>query len=94
VVVLLLLLLLSQLNGGITTAHAVTQALNMTPDSTFGIGPGSLDGVMIGRAAYNDPWGVLGDADVSVFGAEQNGAANRRQVVQEYCRYGDAMLGR
>jgi hypothetical protein len=49
---------------------------------------------MIGRAAYNDPWGVLGDADVAIFGAEQNGAANRRQVVEQYCRYGDAMLGR
>ena len=28
-----------------------------------------LDGVMIGRAAYHDPWGVLGDADPQIFDA-------------------------
>jgi len=84
----------TQLNGGITTSHAAAQALALGADSSFGVGPGALDGVMIGRAAYNDPWGVLGDADVSVFGAQQNRAANRRQVLEEYCKYGDSMLGR
>ncbi|MDJ1017652.1 MAG: tRNA dihydrouridine(20/20a) synthase DusA [Paracoccaceae bacterium] len=28
---------------------------------------GGLDGVMIGRAAYHDPWGVLGTADRRIF---------------------------
>lgn len=91
---LLLPLSLLQLNGGITTTLAVTQALSLPPEGTFGVGLGALDGVMVGRAAYNDPWGVLGDADVAAFGAKANGAPNRRAVVQQYCQYGDAMLGR
>jgi hypothetical protein len=49
---------------------------------------------MIGRAAYNDPWGVLGDADRAVFGEEVNGARSRREVLEQYCDYADAMLGR
>ena len=83
-----------QLNGGLTTTQAVAQALSLASEATFGIGPGAIDGVMVGRAAYNDPWGVLGDADVALFGAQHNGAPNRRHVVAEYCKYGDAMLGR
>lgn len=83
-----------QLNGGISTALAAAQALSLDTDSSLGVGPGAIDGVMIGRAAYNDPWGLLGDVDVAVFGAEANAAANRRQVVQDYCKYADAMLGR
>ena len=39
-----------------------------------------LEGVMIGRAAYNDPWGCLGDADRVLFGAANNAASSRRQV--------------
>lgn len=89
-----LLLSLLQLNGGITTTLAVSQALSLPPEGTFSVGPGALEGVMVGRAAYNNPWGVLGDADVAVFGAEENGAPNRRAVVQQYCQYGDTMLGR
>jgi hypothetical protein len=49
---------------------------------------------MIGRAAYNDPWGCLADADRSVFGAEANPASSRRQVLRDYAAYGDAMVGR
>jgi hypothetical protein len=49
---------------------------------------------MVGRAAYNDPWGLLGDADVAVFGAASNGAVSRRSVIAAYCEYADAMLGR
>jgi tRNA-dihydrouridine synthase A len=41
---------------------------------------GFIEGVMIGRAAYNDPWGVLGDADRAIFGEPTNPAANRRQA--------------
>ncbi|KAF5828495.1 hypothetical protein DUNSADRAFT_17556, partial [Dunaliella salina] len=42
-------------------------------------GVAAVEGVMIGRAAYNDPWGVLGNADRAVFGAESNPAISRRQ---------------
>jgi hypothetical protein len=41
---------------------------------------GLIEGVMIGRAAYNDPWGCLGDADRAVFGETANGARSRREV--------------
>eukprot|EP00955_Chlamydomonas_euryale_P050653 354622-Chlamydomonas_euryale.AAC.6 len=55
---------------------------------------GRIEGVMIGRAAYNNPWGVLADADVSLFGAEENAAESRRQVLERYCEYADAVMGR
>ncbi len=41
---------------------------------------GGLEGVMIGRAAYNGPWDCLSDADRAVFGASSNPAQSRRQV--------------
>ncbi len=41
---------------------------------------GLLEGVMIGRAAYNDPWACLSDADRAVFGEADNAAASRREV--------------
>eukprot|EP00798_Chlamydomonas_sp_ICE-L_P026848 gene26848-4451_t len=45
-----------------------------------GVSGGMIEGVMIGRAAYNDPWGVLADADRSLFGEPTNPATSRRQV--------------
>lgn len=48
------------LNGGIATLE----------DALEHLGRG-LDGVMIGRAAYNDPYGVLSQADARVFGAQE-----------------------
>ncbi|MFK7938098.1 MAG: tRNA dihydrouridine(20/20a) synthase DusA [Roseovarius sp.] len=44
-------------NGGLST---LDQALAMLDQG--------LDGVMIGRAAYHQPWDVLGQADARVFG--------------------------
>ena len=41
---------------------------------------GLIEGVMIGRAAYNDPWGCLGDADRLVFGEQSNACSSRREV--------------
>jgi tRNA-dihydrouridine synthase len=55
------------LNGGIHTAHEAAEAIAL---DAAGLGPGAIEGVMIGRAAYNDPWGCLGDADRAVFGAD------------------------
>jgi tRNA-dihydrouridine synthase A len=34
-----------------------------------------MDGVMIGRAAYQTPWAILGDADRRIFGAENSFAS-------------------
>ena len=41
---------------------------------------GIIEGVMIGRAAYNDPWGCLSDADRAVFGEPENAVRTRREV--------------
>eukprot|EP00899_Mesostigma_viride_P028268 jgi/Mesvir1/8626/Mv13048-RA.1 len=52
-----------------------------------------VHGVMLGRAAYNRPWDALADCDRLLYG-EPNPASSRRQVVEEYCEYGDATVGR
>ena len=46
------------INGGVTS---LDQALALLDSG--------LDGVMIGRAAYHQPWDILGQADSRVFGA-------------------------
>ena len=46
------------LNGGLATLDAVSGAL-----------AAGLDGAMVGRAAYHDPWTVLGRADSTLWGA-------------------------
>jgi tRNA-dihydrouridine synthase A len=79
------------LNGGVQNSWEATGALGLEGP---GVAAGGVSGVMIGRAAYHDPWGVLGDADVSVFGEAANPAANRREVVAQYLAYCDGMLGR
>jgi len=53
-----------------------------------------LEGVMIGRAAYNDPWHCLGPADTAMFGEAHNAAASRREVLQRYAAFADDMLGK
>lgn len=55
---------------------------------------GWLEGVMVGRQAYNDPWGFLGDADRAVFGEPSNPAKSRRHVLQQYAEYADGIQGR
>lgn len=65
------------LNGGLGSCHQAAAALrHCAPDG----GGAAIHGVMIGRAAYNHPWGCLADADVAVFGADRNAALSRRQV--------------
>jgi len=49
-----------------------------------------LDSVMVGRAAYNDPW-AWADADVRFFGAAANPAPSRRAVIARYLDYADAL---
>lgn len=76
------------LNGGIESCHQAAAALRHE------MAEQRILGVMIGRAAYNTPWHCLADADRAVFGAESNPATSRRQILQEYAAYGDAVLGR
>jgi tRNA-dihydrouridine synthase A len=78
------------LNGGIITLEETVAALRMPSD----IAPDGVTGVMIGRAAYNDPWNTLANADVAIFGAESNQFNSRREVLREYAKYADDMIGR
>ncbi|QHO53425.1 tRNA-dihydrouridine(20/20a) synthase [Arachis hypogaea] len=74
------------------------------PDLTFTINGGiaSIDeinsarmagahGVMVGRAAYNNPWHLLGHIDTAVYGASRS-SLTRRQVLEKYQVYGDSVL--
>jgi tRNA-dihydrouridine synthase A len=61
------------INGGITTSEQVAQQLQ------------GLDGVMIGREAYHNPW-WLAQWDSAFFGAEDAGLT-REQVEQQMCDY-------
>jgi tRNA-dihydrouridine synthase A len=79
------------LNGGVQNGDEAAGALAL---DVPGVGPSGVSGVMVGRAAYNDPWGVLGDADVAVFGEAANPARSRRDVLERYLAYCDTMLGR
>ncbi len=63
------------INGGIDTL-----------DAAMGFLDGGLDGVMIGRAAYHQPWDILSDADARVFGAPAQ-AKTRADVVEAMLPY-------
>eukprot|EP01025_Chloroclados_australasicus_P017978 TRINITY_DN19271_c0_g1_i1.p1 TRINITY_DN19271_c0_g1~~TRINITY_DN19271_c0_g1_i1.p1 ORF type:complete len:468 (-),score=38.15 TRINITY_DN19271_c0_g1_i1:701-2104(-) len=79
------------MNGGILHPHQVNQILDIKSD---GSDKSLIHSVMIGRAAYGDPWGCLSEADTLIFGEQGNVAQSRRQVVQDYCQYADAMIGK
>lgn len=66
------------INGGIETLEQAETHLT------------SVDGVMIGRAAYQDPW-MLADADRRIFGTE-NPASSRAEVVEAMIPYLEAHL--
>lgn len=51
----------------------------------------ALDSVMVGRAAYNDPWHTLADADRRLFGAPANPGLSRREVIAAYLAYAEAL---
>ncbi|CAG9464804.1 unnamed protein product [Pedinophyceae sp. YPF-701] len=78
------------LNGGVGGCHEARDALAYRAP---GVDRG-LNGVMIGRAAYNYPWHCLADADRAVYGEADNPAPNRRWLLREYAKYGDEMIGR
>lgn len=65
--------LLIEINGGFTTLDAVEGQL------------AHVDGVMVGRAAYHDPY-FLAPADRRLFGADRP-VPNRRQVVEALLPY-------
>ncbi|KAF3631634.1 Photosystem II 5 kDa protein, chloroplastic [Capsicum annuum] len=69
------------INGGITSIEEVNAA------RTEG-----AHGVMLGRAAYGNPWQILGLVDSAVYGAPLR-SITRRQVLEQYQVYGDSVLG-
>ncbi|CAK9189356.1 unnamed protein product [Sphagnum troendelagicum] len=68
------------LNGGIDNIHQVCEGLKK-----------GAHGVMLGRAAYNSPWAILGNVDNVVYGEARQGLT-RRQVLEQYVEYADANL--
>lgn len=66
------------LNGGVVTLEAARGFL------------GRLDGVMIGREAYQNPW-MLADADRLIFG-EQGPPSTRHEVLERFIPYVEAQL--
>ena len=63
------------LNGGVMSCYQAAEALSIQ------VAGRRLRGVMIGRAAYNNPWQCLADADRVVFG-EPNPCPSRRALLQ------------
>ena len=63
------------INGGIGSLDQAEGFLN-----------DGLDGVMIGRAAYQTPWAILGDADARLFG-EASPFDRPEDVVHAMCPY-------
>ncbi|XP_021890782.1 uncharacterized protein LOC110809300 isoform X2 [Carica papaya] len=69
------------INGGINSVVEVNAALR---EGAYG--------VMIGRAAYNNPWQTLGLVDTAIYGCPSTGIT-RRQILEQYQEYGDSVLG-
>jgi tRNA-dihydrouridine synthase A len=68
------------LNGGVPSLDAALDHL-----------AAGLDGVMIGRAAYHEPW-ALAAADRRVFGEAADPVADRAAAVATYLPYAEAQL--
>ncbi|KAM6570653.1 hypothetical protein CsatB_018638 [Cannabis sativa] len=70
------------INGGITGVDEANAALTA-----------GAHGVMIGRAAYHNPWNVLGHVDTAIYGVPSSNIT-RRQIIEKYQVYGDSILWR
>ena len=66
------------LNGGLLTLDAALESLTR------------LDGAMIGRAAYHNPW-ILAAADQRIFGDDQP-IPTRQQVLEAFMQYAERQL--
>ncbi|KAF3328464.1 tRNA-dihydrouridine(47) synthase [Carex littledalei] len=70
------------LNGGVNYIEQVNVAMNQ-----------GAHGVMVGRAAYNNPWSTLGYVDSVVYGVPSD-PLSRRQVLEKYQIYADSVVGK
>ncbi|XP_066348903.1 uncharacterized protein [Miscanthus floridulus] len=68
------------LNGGITNVGQVSASIRQ-----------GAHGVMVGRAAYNNPWNMLGHVDGEIYG-KQTRCISRRQILESYQAYGDSII--
>ncbi|CAK8565071.1 unnamed protein product [Lathyrus sativus] len=68
------------INGGINNIDETNAALKT-----------GAHGVMVGRAAYHNPWHILGNVDTAIYGVPSIGLT-RRQVLEKYQVYGDSVL--
>ncbi|GAB4832577.1 hypothetical protein Ancab_006594 [Ancistrocladus abbreviatus] len=70
------------INGGINSIEEVNAAREA-----------GAHGVMVGRAAFYNPWQILGCVDTAVYGAPPSWIT-RRMVLEEFQAYGDSVLGK
>lgn len=73
------------INGGIRCLADVLRHLDG--------GGGRLHGVMVGRAACEQPWEMLAGVDLAVFGDDAMSGVTRRHVLRAYGAYMDRMRG-
>nr|GEV03557.1 tRNA-dihydrouridine(20/20a) synthase-like isoform X1 [Tanacetum cinerariifolium] len=69
------------INGGVNSIDEVRAAQNE-----------GAHGVMVGRAAYNNSWALLGNVDTAIYGAPPS-TVTRRQVLEKYQVYADSVIG-
>ncbi|KAL5986629.1 hypothetical protein ACLOJK_014962 [Asimina triloba] len=64
------------INGGITSVEEVRLGKSAIAARKQG-----AHGVMVGRAAYNNPWSTLGHVDATVYGTTSNGLSRRQPLL-------------
>ncbi|KAL6660442.1 hypothetical protein ACP70R_001988 [Stipagrostis hirtigluma subsp. patula] len=69
------------LNGGITSIDQVSASIRQ-----------GAHRVMVGRAAYNNPWNMLAHVDGEVYDMPTR-FVSRRQILESYQVYGDSIIG-
>jgi len=80
-------------NGGIVSVEQVrvlmAPAQAQEPEQQSALALPGLDGVMIGRAAYHDPW-LLRELDATLFGEDARRPHDRTSVISPLADYFDA----
>ncbi|XP_040871401.1 tRNA-dihydrouridine(20/20a) synthase isoform X1 [Glycine max] len=75
------------INGGISRVDEVSAAREA-----------GAHGVMVGRAAYNNPWQILGHVDAAIYDKPSCDLTRRQvhlqNVLEKYLVYGDSVLGK
>lgn len=76
------------LNGGIQNLDQAKDHILPPEDASYGTS--SVHGVMIGRAAWNNPI-ILANADTKIFGEKSDPCFSRREILEKYMDYCDIM---